>query len=813
MAVRRRAGARQYLGPGMKTATTNNSICIHCGSACPPEPVRAGELSFCCDGCRMVYELLDSNGLCTYYTLNEHPGTSRRLSVRKDKFSFLDDQKVAAGLISFDNGTETHVRLYLPTIHCSSCLYLLEHLHKLDEGVACTRVDFAAKEAAIVFNPERISLRGLVELLTSIGYEPYISLKDWGGRQAPPGKKLVYQLGVAGFCFANIMLISFPEYLGLDKTEHTLQTTFRYLNLLFSLPVVLYSARPFYESAWKALRRSFLNIDAPIVLAIAVTFGRSVWEVYTGHGAGFFDSLTGIVFFMLLGRVLQDRTYRQLSFDRDYTAYFPVAVTVVNKDETGTVRTLPDIRVGDTLRIHSGELIPADGLLTRGRASIDYGFVTGESEPVEKAIGELVYAGGRQEGAAIELLVVREVEQSYLTYLWNRQGKAPRYKESDFSFVHPLSRYFTYIVLAIAAGAAVYWGLHDPGRIGNTVTAVLIVACPCALLLSSTFTHGNLLRVLGRNQFYLRNAEVIERIGRVDHIVFDKTGTLTKAGRQTLTWVGEPLSAENAERVATLAAQSSHPLSRAIACELPPVKGACAILGFVELPGKGITGFVQGQRVSLGSATFVRAREEGTGAKVYVAIDGNPMGHFAFASNYRAGISKLAAQLKKPLSVLSGDNARERPRLKKLLGRHTALLFDQTPLDKARYIASLQAIGQKVMMIGDGLNDAGALRQSDVGVALTEDCNNFTPASDAIIRADRLEKLPDLIRLCRSGKTIVLASFVLSVLYNAIGLSFAVAGALSPMVAAILMPSSSLTILLVTYGSSSAVAKYLKLNT
>jgi Cu+-exporting ATPase len=804
----------------MGTTTESGLICSHCGDNCPKDPVRVGQQAFCCEGCRMVFQLLDTSGLCNYYQLNDHPGINRRVTVRTDKFAFLEDAKVVAGLISFRNDAETHVQFYLPQIHCSSCLYLLEQLHRVEEGVTSSRVDFAAKQVSVVFDHRRISLRRLAELLTSLGYEPYISLRDFGPSRPKPGRGLIYQLGIAGFCFANIMLISFPEYLGLDHTELALQQVFRYLNLLVSLPVVLYCARPFYLAAWKGLQHKFLNIDAPIVLAIGVTFIRSVWEVVSGHGSGYFDSMSGIVFFMLAGRVLQDRTYRQLSFERDYTSYFPVAATVLLHDKaTGkdseTVKTMSDIRAGDELRIYSGELIPADGILTRGKALIDYSFVTGESEPVERQMGDMVYAGGRQTGAAIEMLVVREVAQSYLTQLWNRKDKGPaaRKAEGDFSFVHPLSRYFTYIVLSVAAGAALYWDLHDPARVWGAVTAVLIVACPCALLLSSTFTNGNLLRILGRHHFYLRNAEVIERIATADHIVFDKTGTLTEVGRQELVYTGDSLTPGQQASVATLASQSNHPLSRALARQLSGY-AACTVLGFSEKPGGGVEGFVDGVRIALGSAEFVtRKTDAAAGTQVYVSIDGRVTGHYGISNHYREGIAGLARAIRgrMSISVLSGDNNRERNHLQELLGKDAVLLFDQKPLGKSKYIEHLQRIGKRVMMIGDGLNDAGALEQSDIGIALTEDANNFTPASDAILRSDELQRLPAFLRLCRAGKKIILASFILSVLYNLIGLSFAVSGALSPMVAAILMPSSSITILLVTYGSSNLAARRLKL--
>ncbi|MEJ0105961.1 MAG: hypothetical protein WDO19_26920 [Bacteroidota bacterium] len=208
---------------------------------------------------------------------------------------------------------------------------------------------------------------------------------------------MVFQLGIAGFCFGNIMLMSFPEYLGIDAAETGLRSIFRWINLGLALPVLLYSALPFYLSAWKSLKHKFLNIDAPIALAVIITFIRSVYEVTSGRGGGYFDSMTGIVFFMLAGRILQDKTYRQLSFERDYTSYFPISVSVL-KDEKEIPTVLPDIKPGNTMLIHNEELIPADGILTRGKAFIDYSFVTGESLPVLKETGELVYAGGKQTG-------------------------------------------------------------------------------------------------------------------------------------------------------------------------------------------------------------------------------------------------------------------------------------------------------------------------------------------------------------------------------------------------------------------------------
>ncbi|MDP4261476.1 MAG: heavy metal translocating P-type ATPase metal-binding domain-containing protein [Bacteroidota bacterium] len=794
-------------------ATTNQQLqCYHCGENCISGKIHLEEKVFCCEGCKMVYLVINQNGLCDYYDLNEKPGISQRITVRKDKFAFLDDKNIQAKLVSFRDEKQTHVTFYLPQMHCSSCLYLLENLYRLDKGIITSKVNFTRKEVDIVFLNALTSLRKTAELLATIGYEPHISLNDLEATRPGINKSMVYQLGVAGFCFGNIMLMSFPEYLGIDASEEGLRGIFRWANFTLALPVLLYSSLPFYTSSWKSLKHKFLNIDAPIALAIIITFIRSAYEVLSGTGGGYFDSMSGIVFFMLAGRILQDKTYRQLSFERDYTSYFPVAVSVLKDDKEQTV-ILPEIKAGDTLLIHHEELVPADGILVRGKAFIDYSFVTGESLPVLKEVGEIVYAGGKQTEGNIEILVVKEVAQSYLTKLWNRDEFKKQEETKSVSFVHLLSRYFTYIVFAIAAATAIYWQIHDAGRIWPAVTSVFIIACPCALLLSNTFTNGNILSILGRHHFYLRSAQTIEDIANADHIVFDKTGTLTSGREQDIVYEGEPLASEQEQKIAVLASYSSHPLSKGLARYIGIIHDR-QVDGFKEMTGEGIEGFVEDDWIKIGSKEYVTGERNGEeGTSVFISINGKQLGHYRFYNHYRESVPGLVQELKKNyrFSVISGDNASEKDNLKKILGEKTTLLFHQKPEDKLDYIKSLQQKGKKVMMIGDGLNDAGALKQSNIGIAVAEQTNNFTPASDAIIEAKQLTRLARFIQLCRANKNIVMASFVLSIVYNVIGLFFAVRGNLAPLIAAILMPASSLSILVITFGSSSLQARLMKL--
>lgn len=790
--------------------TDHKLQCYHCGEICADSGIRLAEKLFCCEGCKMVYLILSSNELCEYYNLNEKPGITQKVKVRKDKFAFLEDVAVQNSLISFKEGSQVHVTFYLPQIHCSSCLFLLENLHKPEPAVLSSKVNFIRKEVTIIFDAGQADLRKVAELLASIGYEPYICLNDLEKKHVAVDKSMIYQLGVAGFCFGNIMLMSFPEYLGIDAGEAELRAAFRWINFGLALPVLLYSALPFYQSSWNSIKHKFLNIDAPIALAIIITFIRSAYEVITGAGGGYFDSMTGIVFFMLAGRFLQNKTYRQLSFERDYTSYFPVAVSVL-KDNSEIPTPLPGIKAGNTLLIHHQELIPADGILTKGRAFIDYSFVTGESMPVLKETGELLYAGGRQTEGNIELLVIKEVSQSYLTGLWNK-SEFKSEKHTRPSFVNLLSRYFTYIVFAIAMVTAVYWQFYDQSKIWPAVTAVFIIACPCALLLANTFTNGNILRVLGRNHFYLRNAQIIEEIAGITHIIFDKTGTLTSPHQQDVKYEGKRLTDLQKQQVTALANCSNHPLSKILAKHFQcPEKSI--VSGYKEITGEGITGFVENNLVKIGSHKFITGDiDTGPVTSVYISIDHIIYGRFCFSNHYRNAIPALLRELSinYNLSILSGDNEAEKINLRKLAGEKAVLLFNQAPEDKLLYIQKLQSKGAKVMMIGDGLNDAGALKQSNTGVALSENNNNFTPASDAVMDAEKLPDLAKFIRLCKANRYIVLTGFCFSVLYNVVGLFFAVQGNLSPMIAAILMPSSSLCIILLTFGCSNRLAARMK---
>jgi Cu+-exporting ATPase len=782
--------------------------CYHCGAKCLTANIAIDDKLFCCEGCKLVYEIINNNGLCDYYALQSHPGLSQIKAVRSDKFAYLDDEAIANKLYQFNNADLAIVTLYLPAVHCSSCMWLLEHLNRLDAGITESRISFTAKEVTIHFSKSKTTLRKIAELLTTIGYEPYISLQDASAKELNKHNKTrIIKLGVAGFCFGNIMMMSFPEYLAGLGIEEQYAHLFRYLNLLLSLPVFFYSATEFYSTAWAGLKQKILNIDAPIVLALVITFSRSLYEILTNTGAGYLDSMSGIVFFMLAGRIVQDRTYKSLSFTRDYKSYFPIAVNV--KTATGTEsRQLEDLREKDRVLLHHGELVPADSLVINGRAMIDYSFVTGEAEPVTVKAGETVYAGGKQTGEELEIEVIKPIASSYLTSLWNHYAfKKDKADSNDKnSIVHILSRYFTVILFSLALGTAAYWYMHDASKIINAVSAMLIVACPCALLLSATFTNSNILRIFGLNGLFLRDATVIEQMANADEVVFDKTGTITTNNGSNLDVSGHQLTELEKDIIYAAVKQSNHPNSKALAAWIGERK-PILLEHWEEHPGKGVEVQYGHTMARVGSAAFTGADTSDDKATVYIRI-GEHLTAVHVMSSFRDGMPALLSKLKKNyvLALLSGDNEKQKNAMRSVFGPNANLQFEQKPIDKLQYIQQEQASGRKVMMIGDGLNDAGALQQSNVGITLADDVNNFTPACDAILRAEQAGKLSALLELSKVAGKVVNVSFVVSIMYNMVGLYFSMQGLMKPVTAAILMPCSTVSIVILSSGLSNLIA-------
>lgn len=771
--------------------------CFHCGLDIEKaDEIHFDTKIFCCNGCKTVYEIFSANDLSCYYDFEQSPGATP-LDIA-GKYDFLDNPTIVAKLLDFQEENTEIITLSIPHIHCSSCIWILENLQRLQTGINTSQVNFPEKKVRINYNPTLVTVKEIVYLLSSIGYEPYISLENYETGKEKIDRSLTYKLGVAFFCFGNIMLLSFPEYFEVE--EYWLDQYrgfFRWLIFALSLPSFFYSASGYYVSAYKSIRSKMLNIDIPIALGIVVMFVRSTFDIIMDYGSGFFDSLCGLIFFMLLGKMFQIKTYSFLSFERDFKSYFPIAITRINSDASEESIPVFDIQKGDRLLIRNQELIPVDGILISEKSEIDYSFVTGEAIPIVKQSGDKIFAGGKQIGKVIEMEVLHSVSQSYLTQLWSNDVFQKKVDQKHKTITDAISRYFTPILLLIAFAGFGYWIFFDANTAFNVFTAVLIVACPCALALTAPFTMGNVLRIMGKQKFYLKNALVIEQLDKVDTIVFDKTGTITTNKKSNISYQGIELSVEEQALIKSVLRASNHPLSRMLYDFLPENKREKVIL-FDEIPGKGIQAKIFDRQIQIGSASFVgKIQEEGLQqTAVHIKIDEVYCGHYIFNNEYRTGLEDLFQLLNKKyeIKILSGDNEGERPTLEKLLPNGVELVFNQKPDEKLAFIKQLQEQGKNVMMVGDGLNDAGALAQSNVGISISENVNVFSPACDAILDASEFFKLNYFLNLSKDAIKTIKMSFGLSLLYNVVGLSFAITGNLLPLVAAIIMPLSTITI-------------------
>ena len=784
--------------------------CFHCGDNCDKNVINFQEKTFCCNGCKTVYEIFSENDLTCYYDLQSSPG-----AIPKDiegKYDFLTQQNIIDKLVEFDDGNMQIINLFIPHIHCSSCIWILENLNKLNKNISLSQVDFGKKSVRIHYNSKAYSLKEAVVLLSSIGYEPYISLDDFSAGKKQVSRTLIYKLGIAGFAFGNVMFLSFPEYFEVGEFWlEQYKPLFRWLMFAFSLPVVFYASQDYFISAYKGLRARILNIDVPIALGIVVLFIRSTIDIAFDLGSGFFDSLTGLVFFLLLGKFFQQKTYSFLSFERDYKSYFPIAVTKITSVGEVPIQVYEIVK-GDRILIRNEELIPVDGILISGNAKIDYSFVTGESKTISKKSGDKLFSGGKQTSGVIEMEAIKTVEQSYLTQLWSNDVFTKAKEDGFTTLTNTISKRFTIAVLSIAFISTTYWLFTDASVAMNVFTSVLIIACPCAIALAAPFTLGNLLRIFGKQKFYLKNAIVIEQLAAINTIIFDKTGTITSNKKSTATYDGITLSKDEELLLKNTLRGSNHPLSRTL-YELLKEHDIITLDQFEVHLGKGIEAPHKENKIKIGSAGFVGSSDTSVlNTTVHISSNNTYKGKFTFYNSYRKGLSKLFNKLKRQfdLVILSGDNEGELENLKKMLPSKTKMLFNQKPEDKLEYIKYHQSEGAKVLMIGDGLNDAGALAQSNVGIAISENVNVFSPACDAILDASQFNKLSSFINASKSAINIVKWSFALSFIYNVIGLYFAVTGQLAPVIAAILMPLSSISVVVFTTFATNFIGRRLK---
>ncbi len=773
--------------------------CAYCGATCTPaEVVFQNDKTYCCFGCATLHNLIENNADIAW--------SDDEVSIEYKQY---DLPEVFNQLVDFQNTTRYKITVNAPDIHCSSCVQLLEDLPEVNSLIVSSRVNFEERKISFLVD-KNYPLSALAMLLDKLGYPPQFNVSRKSEEKAKKHQKeILRKVAVAGFCFGNSMMFSMPHYFGLTLGAETFfASLFRYLNVALSFLVLAYPARDYFVTAFQALKHRKNHIDIPIVLGIVAIWGWSMYEIIGGIGFGYLDSLAGLIFFLLIGKWYQNKVYGKITFERSLHDFLPMSVRKVDTEDVSWVR-VTDLVPGDTVSVKNGEVIPVNGILHRGDAVVDYSFVTGESQPEKVSAGEAIFIGGKQTAGSIEVTIQEKQDIDKIWSAW----KTPKENESTSSnWIEQVSTYFTPFVLIVAFLSLAFWMYFEPSKALFVFSAVLIVACPCALALSSPFTFGSIVRTLGKNALFLKSSDRVETLSEVDHIIFDKTGTLTVTDEVRVDTPLYHLDHKEEAYVRSVAAQSNHPLSVLIAKHLDHA----AYIDpeqFEEIEGKGVQAVVNGRQVRLGSEQFIKNEANKAETGVYVEINGEVKAQFVFGNLYRNGLKNLFNALGEDykISVLSGDNDGELEELRALYPNFNVLSFNNSPLHKKEFIHTCRANGDTTLMIGDGLNDQVALNQSDIGLAVAENINGFYPSSDGILVADAFDKLPRLLKLSKYSKRVLKSSLAFSVFYNLIGIAFAVAGSLTPIVAAILMPLSSITVVGLVTALVSLRAKKLEL--
>jgi len=694
----------------------------------------------------------------------------------------------------------------LPDMHCVQCVRSLEILPEHVEGVWQAEVHFPSKSVRVAFDPARISEDDLESRFRAMGFPP-LPIHD-----APTSRTLrplIARLAVAGFAFGNVMMMSLADYVGGPTFQASgFERGFKVWSMVLTLPVLLFSAAPFFQRAWAGIRQRSLNLDMPVALGILTLTAQSLWM----DGLGYFDSLAGLVFFLLLGQWYQSMSQSRLMREHSLDEWLPLKVTRVADDGTAALVPLADVDAGMTLRLFHGEIVPADGrLASRDDASLDLAFLNGESLPKTVRHGEPIHAGSRNVGPALDLVVAKAVHQSDLMRMWNSEAFQKDLRSSLLTPIDQVAQHFTWVVLALASlGWLAWW--PDATMAWTVFASVLIVACPCALALSIPFAYGATARHLAARGFFLKHTDVVERFAQIRDVVFDKTGTLTTSSGFAVQWhPAENAEAEALEAAVGLARQSAHPLSRALVTWAGTGVASVPITSYNERPGQGLEGHFQGSTWRLGSAAFTGGVDprSAEGTWVHLTRDGQHEGVFFLTRPLRPDAARLLQSLRDqghPLHLLSGDGDGEASRFAPwfdALNMH----FHQSPQAKMAYVARLD----HAAMVGDGLNDAGALRTATLGLAVADELYAFTPSADALVEASSLAKLPEAIALAAAARRTVKLLLAVSVAYNVVGLGFALQGWLTPLVAAVLMPLSSLTVVVLALARAKRAARKLTL--
>ncbi|MFN2331797.1 MAG: heavy metal translocating P-type ATPase [Halomonas sp.] len=795
----------------MTEAVADGSVeCYHCGSRVPrgapwsitlddsPQPL-------CCPGCEAVAHAIVDGGLESYYRfrteLPERP--DERESVRAETWAVFDDPGLQHQFVHPEADSDrVHATLAVDGITCAACAWLIEHRLNALEGVDSSAVNLTHHRVRVSWDPEAVKLSRILAEMAAIGYQaqPY-EPDEAQARLQHEERMTVRRLIIAAVGMAQVMMFSIPIYLaGPEGIDEDFYALFHWLSFALTTPVVFFSAMPFFRNAVRDLRTRVLGMDVPVSLAIGFAYTASGYAVITGKGEVYFDSAAMFTFFLLFGRYVESRARRRSGHSGNAMAG-ALPLSAIRLTEEGEERILPasELVAGDRVLVKPGHGVPADGIIEDGESSLDESMLTGEYLPVTRRLGETVTGGSQNIESPLVMRVThagRDARVAGIVDLTDRAfASRPRLAQMAARMAH----LFVLRLLLVTVVVAVVWWFIDPTRMPWIMLSVLVVTCPCALALATptalTAGHGQ----LRRRGVLVTRADAIESLSQLDRVILDKTGTLT-SGRMTLV-ESRPLGELDAEHARTLAAaleaSSEHPIARAFhPYRLATVRAS----EVVSRTGQGLEGTLEGRHWRLGKPDFAAPEyaleAPGDGQWLLLSEEGEPRAWFALQDRIREDAADTVAALKAlglKVELLSGDTHDAAGDLARRLEIPT-WRGGASPEDKLERIRECQTSGEKVAMVGDGINDIPVLAGADVAIAMNGATDLARTSADAILLSPRLFRIVDAIEISRATRRIMHQNMIWSVCYNFIAMPIAAMGFIPPWLAAMGMSASSLVV-------------------
>ncbi|MEO7086874.1 MAG: heavy metal translocating P-type ATPase [Gemmatimonadaceae bacterium] len=792
-----------------------DTLCSHCGLVVPAGLVEDHtERQFCCSGCRAAFDILHAHGLDRFYDLPERRGEAVRSTHRGyEEFDHPTFRDLYVRPIS---GGLAEVELYLEGVHCASCVWLVERVPLIVEGVSRAELESKRSLARVTWNPATVPLSRVARALDSLGYPPHpFRGVERETMRRKEDRAMLARIGLAGAVAANVMLASFALYSGASGSlEPQYEKFFRWVALAVVTPSMLWPGRVFFAGAWSALRSRTLHMDVPIALGLAAGYVRGVINTVNDSGPVYFDGLAMLVFALLVGRYLQQRGQRAAA-DGAELLYSLTPSRARTIDANGDTRDIPSEAIvpGMILSVHPGETFPADGSIHRGESQLDLSLLTGESRPVSASVGVQVYAGTLNVSAPLEVRVDKAGETTRVAKILKQVEESAARRAPIVETANRLASWFVAVVLVLAAITFVVWHRIDPSQAVDNAIALLVVTCPCALALSTPLAVSMAIGGAAKAGIFIKGGDALERLAKPGQMFLDKTGTITEGRTAIVSWTGaewvKPL-------VLALEQDSHHPIAAGFRASWPDTH-AEAVTESNHVRGGGIVGLVAGRRVTIGSPRFVKTQIRPANSlsafdvdpsltPVLVAVDGELVAAAGLGDPIRPDAAAAVDALRSrgwTVNVLSGDV----PSVALAAGRALGLPDDAcvggaSPEDKLAVVEHAhQRLGASVpvVMVGDGINDAAAIAAASVGIGVHGGAEACLSTADIYLTTPGLTPLVRLVRGAERAMGIIKRNIAFSVVYNIIGAGLAMTGHLSPIVAALLMPASSLTVVIASW--------------